>query len=292
MFKKILSIFLVCLMCLSLSVPFAFAAPSGVVLPDGLSWSDNIVIMREKDKYTLFDHVNGTMYRQNQTWLDVTDAPSTKCYRSDSLSGPWTSVTCSREGYNGRVYFKWSINANTANYDPETIYSPYVMYDTSGRVFSYPTLTPALPVEPSDGSYALFYGSDNYLYFYDNYEPYNDRVDLVDNMYIVTYTVDVAPDVYRYKDGAWETVTSAAGVGYLNIAGASAIVHYPNKLTFEGSDFFTPPLTLAAAIQGGLESLMIAIMKAVLILVGLGVSLMASLIGLSLLKRLLLGFLN
>lgn len=292
MFKRIFSFFLVCLMCLSLSVPFAFAAPSGVVLPDGLNWSDNIVIMREKGVYTLFHHVSGTIYRSQQTWLDITDSPTRECYRSYSLSGPWSSTDSSLEGYNGRIYAKYAINVGSANYDPETIYSPYIMYSTSGAVFSYPTLTPALPVEPSGGSYALFYGSDYNLYFYDNFEPYDDRVDLVDDMYVITYTVDVAPNVYRYNNDSWESLDSSFGVGYINITGASAIIHYPNKLTFNGGDFFSPPLTLEAAIQGGLVALMTTMAKAVLILVGLAVSLMGSLIALITLRKLFYQFLN
>lgn len=294
MFKKIFSIFLVCLMCLSLSVPFAFAAPpSGVLFPDGLTWDDDIILWQDNSsgKYVLMHHISGCMVRNNRVYLDITECSNRIYYVSDDLQTWKTRVDFSTNiTVDGREYLR---NDFTPDSNLTVLYTSTVLYYTTGAVFAPPSNHPAPPAGVSGSNYALWYEGDTFWCFA-GFSPSDSSVVLSDNGYRVYFNLDSPAALYSYSSSGWVLNSeNVSGNGlYFTVAGSSSIVYYPERLTFEGSDFFIPPLTLEEAIQGGLMALIAEIARAVLILVGLAVSLMGSLIALIMLKRLFYQFLN
>lgn len=295
MFKKILSIFLVCLMCLSLSVPFAFAAPpSGVLFPDGLTWDDDIILWQDNSsgKYVLFHHITGCLVRNNRVYFDITECSNRIYYVSDDLQTWKTRVDFSTNiTVDGREYLR---NDLTPESNLTVLYTSTVLYTTTGAVFSPPSNHPELPDSVSGSDYALWYENDTF-YLLDDFNPSDSRVEAYNNGYRIWFVLENSTPLYSYSLGnnTWVQLSSmASGDGLFYVDGPSSIVYYPEALTFNGEDFFSPPLTLEAAIQGGLMALIAEIARAVLILVGLAVSLMGSLIALIMLKRLFYQFLN
>lgn len=301
MFKKIFSIFLVCLMCFFLSIPAAFAACNVEPgLDTSLSCKNGQVeyiylngrpltyqILKDNPEFSFKVHCVNTY--SNRTLFYVGDLVA--CQVND---------TATAAGYllNASTVEGWSSFDSIDKDMPigvSTQYNiTYELKDFSGAdslVYSSPSID--LPSGFSGSDYALYY-EGGYLYALLDFKPLQSSVESYNGEYRINYTIQEPADLYVYTNsGGWSLFSdNLTGSHSFTVVDSSSILYYPDKLTYEGEDFFTGPLTLEMAVQGGLVHLMATMMKAVLILVGLGLSLMASLICLELLKRLFFQFLN
>lgn len=160
------------------------------------------------------------------------------------------------------------------------------------RLASIPEAPSILPDGGYGNNYALWVENGVYYALVD-FTPSNSVVSVSGYGYRVDFTLTEPTASYRYDNGSWVFINDRpVGGSTFSIVQQSDLIHYPEALTFEGEDFFVPPLTLETAVKGGIADLLQTMMKALTILVGLGVLLMASLIGLDLFGKVLRRFLG